>query len=64
MSVQIEEPVSCIACGCTEYEPCPGGCSWAAVDEENNVGLCTQCCLTPVDQLVNLMFARKGRRAA
>jgi hypothetical protein len=29
----------CLACGCTEFEPCPEGCGWANRDHT----LCTAC---------------------
>lgn len=28
---------TCVECGCTEDNPCPGGCSWFAP------GICTSC---------------------
>jgi hypothetical protein len=33
---------TCRVCGCTEYAPCPGGCSW--VDSTHT--LCSACCET------------------
>jgi hypothetical protein len=42
----------CIACACTELRPCPGGCSWAAVDLERGVGLCTKCVVLPIADLL------------
>jgi len=44
--------LACIACGCTLRDPCPGGCAWAAVDEENGAALCTACSALPLDDLV------------
>jgi hypothetical protein len=29
----------CRACGCTEDDPCPGGCIWATPDAD----LCSRC---------------------
>jgi hypothetical protein len=43
----------CIGCGCTELRACPGGCSWAAVDLDRNVGLCTSCLVLPIDELLH-----------
>ena len=31
------DPPVCLSCGCSELEPCPGGCIWAT---EN---LCSRC---------------------
>lgn len=42
----------CIGCGCTDAQPCPDGCAWAAVDEEQGIGLCTNCAVKPLDQLI------------
>lgn len=44
--------LACICCGCTESRACPGGCSWAAVDEDAGVGLCSACAVKPMDQLI------------
>lgn len=30
---------SCIGCGCTDLEACPGGCSWASLDPP----ICSNC---------------------
>ena len=43
----------CMGCGCTELRACPGGCSWAVLDSERNVGLCTRCVLVPIDELLH-----------
>lgn len=42
----------CVACFCTESSPCPGGCSWAAIDQEAGVGLCTACAAKPIGELL------------
>ena len=34
---------TCIRCGCTASDPCPGGCSWIWVDYEKGEGVCTSC---------------------
>jgi hypothetical protein len=34
---------TCIHCGCTRFNPCPGGCAWVTLDEETNRGLCSAC---------------------
>jgi hypothetical protein len=36
---------TCIECGCTESQACPGGCSWIELDKDTNVGLCSKCVL-------------------
>ena len=64
MSVQVEAPMACLVCGCTEYEPCPGGCSWAAVVPERNVGICDRCALLPLDELLRLALSGVEGRAA
>jgi hypothetical protein len=35
--------VTCIRCGCTDSDPCPGGCSWVWVDRVTGEGVCTSC---------------------
>ena len=34
---------TCCVCGCTEAEPCEGGCSWVILDSETNLGVCSAC---------------------
>lgn len=34
---------ACIACGCTDDEPCEGGCSWIAKSPGELAGLCSSC---------------------
>lgn len=46
------EPVSCVGCGCTEENACPGGCSWVAVDYESGVGICSRCAAKSLEQLI------------
>lgn len=41
-----DEP-TCIKCGCTEFNACAGGCSWAFVGGvTENYGLCSVCLVT------------------
>jgi hypothetical protein len=42
----------CIVCGCGDYSPCEGGCSWAAVDRVAGVGICSNCADKPLAELV------------
>jgi len=48
---QITE-VFCIGCGCSDYDACDGGCSWAAIDERAGVGICSNCARKPIDELL------------
>lgn len=34
---------TCIICGCTESHACAGGCSWLAVQLDENAGVCSAC---------------------
>lgn len=45
------EPV-CIGCGCSDEDPCEGGCSWVSVNEDLGAGLCSQCAAKPLDELI------------
>lgn len=49
--------IECVGCGCTDAQACPGGCSWAAVEEEAGIGLCTNCAVQPLDLLLETVFA-------
>lgn len=33
----------CIGCGCKDSRTCPGGCSWAVVDRDRKIGVCSCC---------------------
>jgi hypothetical protein len=44
--------IQCVGCGCTDSRPCPGGCAWAAVNEDEGIGLCTNCAVLPLDELL------------
>lgn len=35
----METPGVCSVCGCTEFDPCPGGCIWA----NSTATLCSRC---------------------
>lgn len=43
----------CMACGCTDSQACPGGCSWAWVDRETQRGLCSACVVADLAERVN-----------
>jgi hypothetical protein len=51
LSVIGDSPL-CIGCGCTERDPCLGGCAWVALDVARNVGLCSSCVVIPIDELL------------
>jgi len=34
---------TCVECGCTESQACPGGCSWVELNKDTNEGLCSKC---------------------
>jgi hypothetical protein len=34
---------TCIGCGCTDQSACEGGCSWVRLDEQLQLGVCSQC---------------------
>ena len=34
---------TCIRCGCTDSNACPGGCSWFIVYRRHRIGVCTRC---------------------
>lgn len=44
--------IMCIGCGCDHSHPCPGGCSWTAVDEDAGVGICSKCAGKPIAELL------------
>jgi hypothetical protein len=50
--VQAPQPIECIGCGCTDDHACLGGCAWVAVDAEECIGLCSNCAVKPLDQLI------------
>lgn len=33
----------CIACGCDDLNPCPGGCAWMRKDDVVQLGVCSRC---------------------
>jgi hypothetical protein len=37
------DETSCFVCGCTDQVACPGGCWWAADDEEHGQDVCSRC---------------------
>lgn len=40
--VPLEDEATCRICGCTEYDPCLGGCMW--VPDPKQIGeLCSSC---------------------
>lgn len=34
---------TCERCGCTDSNPCPGGCTWVWVDYKTGQGVCSSC---------------------
>ncbi|MDO8776233.1 MAG: hypothetical protein Q7K57_47500 [Burkholderiaceae bacterium] len=34
---------TCINCGCTDLQACPGGCSWLGVNHRDGTGVCSRC---------------------
>jgi hypothetical protein len=42
-AVDVLNPSTCLACGCTDRRACPGGCSWLELDREIRIGLCSSC---------------------
>lgn len=34
---------TCIGCGCTDEDACPGGCSWIAISPNEHAGACSAC---------------------
>lgn len=38
-----EDEVRCFVCGCTDEVACPGGCWWAADDENHGQDVCSRC---------------------
>lgn len=39
----MDQEATCTRCGCTDSEPCPGGCAWIWVDYDIGEGVCTSC---------------------
>lgn len=37
------DETSCFVCGCTDQVACPGGCWWAADDENHMQDVCSRC---------------------
>jgi len=35
--------ITCIGCGCTDDNACPGGCYWIKKSEKYGLGLCSLC---------------------
>lgn len=34
---------NCLGCGCSDDEPCDGGCTWLRVDYDRGLGVCSNC---------------------
>jgi hypothetical protein len=43
---------TCVGCGCTDLQACAGGCQWIAIDEMTGFGICSNCAILPLDDLV------------
>lgn len=56
--------IVCIGCGCTDSDPCPGGCSWIAGDEDLGAGLCSQCAAEPLKELIGRAVRLRSVRLA
>lgn len=41
--VDLDDVTTCFVCGCTDEVACPGGCWWAANDEDNGLEVCNRC---------------------
>ena len=39
----VDDVPACFVCGCTDAVACPGGCWWAADDEEHGLDVCSRC---------------------
>ncbi len=50
----------CIGCGCTDDEACDGGCSWALLNDEAGMGICTNCIEAFDDPQARLAEAAAG----
>lgn len=37
------EEATCIYCGCTDSQACPGGCSWVWINYDTGKGICSRC---------------------
>ena len=40
---EAEEGPACLGCGCTEWNPCPGGCGWSIYYLWRGFPICTRC---------------------
>lgn len=37
--IEAGEELTCVVCGCSDSNPCPGGCSWASTSPP----ICSNC---------------------
>lgn len=42
-AVDLDDPATCVVCGCTDRRACPGQCFWVSVDRDDGTGLCSSC---------------------
>lgn len=42
-TLDLNDPASCIGCGCTDAASCPEGCSWLGVNRLTKRGVCSNC---------------------
>jgi hypothetical protein len=42
-TVDLENPATCVGCGCTDREGCEQGCTWLGVNRANATGVCSSC---------------------
>lgn len=41
--VDVQNPATCVNCGCTDRQACPGGCYWVSVNRDDATGVCSSC---------------------
>jgi len=51
--LETEEQATCVGCGCTDSNACPGGCSWTWVKRDEGRGWCAACnAIDPLRRIV------------
>lgn len=41
--VDVQNPATCVNCGCTDRRACSGGCYWVSVNRDDGTGVCSTC---------------------